>query len=142
MTIDSFRGEYRWLSNFHLVDIEFEGDLYTSTEAAYQAAKTFDPEEREEIRQAPTPGKARRLGQKVTMRADWDDVKLDIMRDLLRQKFKDPQLRERLVLTARQHLIEGNSWGDEFYGVCQGNGLNHLGRILMDVRAEVMKRQC
>lgn len=139
MTIDSFQGDYRWLSNFHEVEVIWEGITYPTTEHAYQAAKTTDPFERAMILECSTPGKARRLGQKVTMRPDWDTAKLEVMRALTRQKFKQPYLRERLIQTGRHHLIEGAPWGDRFWGVCDGEGENHLGRILMDVRAEIIK---
>ena len=135
--IDDFRGEYRWLSNFHLCDVVLDGEIFPSTEHAYQAAKTFLPAERRAIRDAETCGQAKRLGQKVSMRPDWDDVKVDIMRDLLRQKFRHPELREKLLATGRQHLVEGNTWGDVWWGVCEGNGLNHLGWLLMDIREEI-----
>ena len=139
MTIDRFQGDYRWLSNFHEVEVHYEGVVYRSTEHAYQAAKTLDPDERHEIFSASTPGRARRLGQKVTMRPDWDDVKLTIMLELNRQKFAYPDLRERLIQTGRHHLIEGNDWGDKYWGVSGGEGENHLGRTLMDIRAEIIK---
>ena len=56
--INDFRGEYRWLSNFHLVDVEWQGHIFPSTEHAYQAAKTDSLLEREEIREAKTCGRA------------------------------------------------------------------------------------
>jgi ribA/ribD-fused uncharacterized protein len=139
MAITEFRGEYRWLSNFWPVEVEWQGHIYPSTEHAYQAAKTNSLQEREEIREAKTCGKAKRLGQKVTIQAFWDDKKVEVMRILTRRKFKDPHLKEKLILTARQHLVEGNAWGDTFWGVCEGNGENHLGRILMDIRAEIIR---
>lgn len=139
MAITKFQGKTRWLSNFWPVEVEFEGDIYQTTEAAYQAAKTNDPDEREKIRLAATPNKARRLGQSVAIRPDWDDVKVGVMLDLTRKKFQDPALREMLIQTGRQHLVEGNTWGDKFWGVSDGEGENHLGRILMDVRAEIMR---
>lgn len=137
MAITDFRGEYRWLSNFHLVDVTYEDEVYPSTEHAYQAAKTFLPAERRAIREAKTCGDAKRLGRKVSMRPDWDEVKIDIMRDLLRQKFSKQELRAKLLETGAQHLVEGNTWGDRFWGVCDGEGENHLGRLLMDVRSEI-----
>jgi ribA/ribD-fused uncharacterized protein len=74
----------------------------------------------------------------VEIRRDWDEVKLRIMEGLVRQKFsKDPVLRQRLLDTGDQDLVEGNTWGDTFWGVCRGQGSNWLGRILMDVRAEL-----
>ncbi|MGD9725355.1 MAG: NADAR family protein [Nitrospira sp.] len=143
MTIDNFKGEYRWLSNFHLCEIEWQGDTYRSVEHAYQAAKTSDPEERRKIREAATCGKAKRLGQKVTLDPVWAarerSCKLATMRGLLWRKFQNPLLREKLIQTGRHHLIEGNDWGDTWWGVCNGNGLNHLGRILMDIREEILR---
>ena len=143
MSITNFRGEYRWLSNFHLVDIEWQGDVYRSSEHAYQAAKTDDPEERRKIREVATCDKARRLGQKVTMSRLWLEkerlCKLATMKGIIRKKFEDPVLREKLITTGRHHLIENAPWGDRFWGVCEGEGENHLGRILMDIRAKIME---
>ena len=112
MTISNFRGDYRWLSNFHLIDVEFEGMVFPSTEHAYQAAKTCYLAERESIQRASTPGKARKLGQKVMLRFGWDIIKRGIMLDLTRQKFRDPELREKLLATGQHHLIENAPWGD------------------------------
>jgi ribA/ribD-fused uncharacterized protein len=137
MSIDKFQGEHRWLSNFAVAEVVFEGATYSSVEHAYQAAKTILPAERREIQAAPTPGKARRLGQKVCLRPDWEDIKLDVMRDLLRQKFRIPEYRRMLLETGIQHLMENNHWHDTFWGVCEGEGLNHLGRLLMDIREEI-----
>ena len=82
MAIIEFRGETRWLSNFAEAEVEWEGRKYPTTEHAYQAAKTTIEEEIEWVRTAPTPGKARRRGQKVTMRPDWDDIKISVMKNL------------------------------------------------------------
>ena len=141
MSITDFRdntpaGEFKWLSNFYMVDVEYDGETYRSTEHAYQAAKTLLPAERREIQEAPTCGKSKRLGQKVALRPDWEAIKLDVMYDLLQQKFQDPELQQKLLATGDQHLVEGNTWNDHFWGVCNGRGQNHLGRLLMDVREE------
>lgn len=71
------------------------------------------------------------------MRDDWERVKLAVMLDLLRQKFAHADLRAQLIATSDDVLVEGNTWGDTFWGMCNGVGLNHLGRLLMQVRAEV-----
>jgi ribA/ribD-fused uncharacterized protein len=92
-----------------------------------------------EIRSALTPGKAKRLGRKVTLRANWELIKIDVMLDLVRQKFQDPDLAWMLINTGDAELIEGNHWGDKFWGVCNGEGENHLGKILMQVRDEILK---
>lgn len=137
--IDSFRGEYRFLSNFHMCPVSYEGEVYPSVEHAYQAAKTEDWAAREQIRLCPKPGDAKRLGQKVKMRTDFDNIKVDIMRELLRQKFAPgTELAEKLVATGKFcRLVEGNWWGDKFWGVCDGVGQNHLGELLMQIRGEL-----
>lgn len=137
MTINNFHGEYNWLSNFFIVDVRLDGKLYPSVEHAYQAAKTIDPEERRGIRESNLPSRAKSLGKKVTLRNDWEGVKLQVMEDLLRQKFRDPWLRTRLLETGEAELIEGNDWGDTYWGVCKGQGKNHLGRLLMKIREEL-----
>jgi ribA/ribD-fused uncharacterized protein len=136
--INSFEGEYGFLSNFYLCDIRYERSIYKSLEAAYQAAKTTDLAIRERIRIAETPGIAKKLGRKLVIRPNWDNIKLQIMEELVRHKFTSHlDLREKLLATNNMKLIEGNYWGDTFWGVCKGKGTNHLGQILMFVRQEL-----
>jgi ribA/ribD-fused uncharacterized protein len=125
---------YDFLSNFHPAPVRLDGVEYPTVEHAYQAAKTLDDVERAHVRSAPTPAEAKTRGGQVTMRRDWNDIKVAVMRDLLRQKFADGVLRERLLATAPHVLIEGNTWGDRFWGVCNGEGQNWLGRLLMEIR--------
>lgn len=132
--INLFRGQHRFLSNFYSCPIVFEGMLYPSLEHAFQAAKTLDPNERQTVRDMPTPGQAKRAGRKVKRRDDWDDIRVGVMRELLYQKFNEPELRQWLLNTGDAQLIEGNDWGDVFWGVCRGRGENWLGRLLMEVR--------
>lgn len=72
--IDSFTGEYRFLSNFYPAEIELDGEVYQTLEAAFQARKTLDPGERAKIRTAKTPGEAKRLGRRVTLVPDWEKL--------------------------------------------------------------------
>jgi ribA/ribD-fused uncharacterized protein len=134
LTIDRFDDKYRFLSNFFDSEVELNGETYPTVEHAYQAAKTFVKEEIDQIRKAPTAGKAKRLGQIVTLRADWYDVSLSTMEMLVRQKFQKEPLRSALIKTYPSQLIEGNNWGDTFWGTCNGVGHNHLGIILMKIR--------
>jgi ribA/ribD-fused uncharacterized protein len=136
--IDKFTGDYRFLSNFFLSPICMNGLVYPTVEHAYQAMKTFDQEERVRIAGQPTPGKAKSAGRKVTLRSDWENVKIDIMENLLRLKFKWPHLRDKLLATGDTELIEGNSWGDRFWGVFLGRGRNELGLALMRIRKELV----
>ena|SRR5581483_8752056 len=132
-----FFKEYRFLSNFHLAEVELDGLKYRSTEHAYQAAKTNDPEERRKIREAVKPADAKKLGQKVTMRPDWEEVKFSVMKDLVRQKFNHKDLKEKLLATGDAYLEETNYWQDFCWGVCNGKGTNWLGKILMEIREEL-----
>lgn len=136
-TIDSFSGGYRFLSNFYPVKVKYEGVEYSSTEHAFQAAKTVNPSDRKKIRESGRPSDAKRLGRKVQLRTGWEAMKYDVMLDLLRQKFAKSPLREQLLETGDATLIEGNDWGDQTWGVCNGKGKNMLGKLLMQVRSEL-----
>jgi len=140
--IDDFRGEYSWLSNFHSVDIVLDGKVYPTTEHAFQAAKTYDKKDREKIRTCGRPSNAKKLGRKVDMSPDWESGRrLSVMEDITRQKFQNEELRERLLATGTQDLVEGNTWGDCYWGVCRGRGKNNLGKILMKIRSELRSEE-
>lgn len=136
--IDSFSGEHRYLSNFWTCSVVFEGTVYPSVENAYQAAKTLDHDIRKRFYDC-SAFEAKKRGYKVELRQDWDDVKLDIMYQLVKDKFtRDKTISKLLTDTSGIELVEGNHWGDVFWGVCRGKGENHLGKILMQVRAELL----
>lgn len=139
MPIDRFSGEHRFLSNFWPCPwVELDGMIFATVEHAYQAAKTTDATVRYKLQQAPTPTAAKRLGRTIRpLRADWEAQRLGVMKRLLRQKFAEKNLRGMLRRTAPRKLIEGNSWGDRYWGVCNGVGENNLGRLLEQIRVEV-----
>ncbi len=135
--ISSFDGEHAFLSNFFPCEVARDGILYPTVEHAFQAAKTNDTFDKMQIAIAETPGRAKRLGRKVTLRPDWEEIKLAVMEDCLREKFcGGSELRAKLVATGDEELVEGNWWNDTFWGVCNGKGENHLGKLLMKLRAE------
>lgn len=139
--INSFSGRYRFLSNFHPCLIQFEEVLCNSIEHAFQAAKAIQPFEAAWIISAQTPSEAKRRGRKVKKRADWEEVRIEIMRGLLRFKFGHQDLLQQLLATGEEELIEGNWWHDTFWGccdcpICKGSGENHLGKLLMEIRQE------
>lgn len=136
-TIRAFRGEHGFLSNFHRSPIRVEGTEYPTVEHAFQAAKAANAAEGAWVGAAPTPGEAKRRGRRVRRRPDWDRVRVEVMTDLVRRKFRDPGLARRLLATAERPLVEENTWDDTFWGVCDGRGENHLGRILMRIRDEL-----
>lgn len=136
--ITEFQGPYRFLSNFWPCDVFLDGVRYPSVEHAFQAAKTLNTEMRLYIRDLGTPGEAKKAGRGVTLRTNWEIIKNNVMGDLLRQKFiYNSPLKNMLLATSTLELIEGNTWGDTYWGVCNGVGENHLGKMLMSIRAEL-----
>lgn len=136
-SIKGFQGEYRFLSNFYPCQISWNGHTFQSSEAAYQSSKAVDKE---------TEGKfvslnarqARSFGMSIPIRGDWEEDKLSVMYRILRAKFtSSPDLKEKLLSTGNAHLEETNWWKDTFWGVYNGVGENHLGRLLMLVRDEL-----
>jgi ribA/ribD-fused uncharacterized protein len=135
--IEGFCGENRFLSNFAFARVTLDGVVYSTTEHAYQAAKTLDSSKRAMIKIAKTPGVAKRLGKLLELREDWLDVREGIMTDLLIQKFSQPEYMHQLLSTGDAYLEETNTWNDTFWGVCSGKGLNRLGHILMQIRSDL-----
>lgn len=138
--VQRFDGKYAFLSNFYPRDMTWWGQTWPTVEHAYQAVKTTDPQGREQIRKVATPGMAKRLGRLVDLRDNWDEIRLAVMLDILRTKFgRDKTMRDLLLATEGMWLVEGNTWGDEFWGKTLNctQGDNWLGRVLMIVRAEL-----
>ena len=136
--IDSFKGDYAFLSNFCRHPFtSIDGLDYESSEAAYQAMKCESVYDRVEF-QDVSAAEAKKLGRKVTLRSDWDNIKYDVMFRIVRRKFMNRHLAELLMQTYPAELVEGNYWHDTYWGVCNGVGENHLGKILMLVRAELL----
>lgn len=142
MAIDRFEGKYTFLSNFYMDmhPIEYMGTFYPTAEHAYQAAKAITPAQHSAVLRAATPARAKRIGQIVTCRPDWEQVKDGIMLEILRAKFKVRYMTDKLLATGDEELIEGNWWGDTYWGVCKGKGKNMLGKLLMQVRQELKEK--
>lgn len=141
MAIKVFDKEWAFLSNFYESEIEYEGIWYPTNEHFFQAMKTLDLDERRAIAGAPTPGQAKRMGRRAALRPDWEEVKVDVMREGLFRKFADEQLADWLLETGNQYLEEGNWWGDRTWGVCNGEGQNLLGKLLMEVREAIREER-
>lgn len=136
--IDMFREEYEFLSNFYPAKMEFEGLVYQNSEAAYQAQKCKNPEDKAQFANMYAD-EAKRFGRKVEVREDWDEVKIERMTKIVEAKFSQhPRLALRLLETGEKPLKEGNYWGDVFWGIDHrtGEGENHLGQILMELRTK------
>lgn len=148
MAITKFEGRYRFLSNFYPCKINYQGIDYPSVEHFYVAMKVTDQQFingkyytpadfRELISKLKEPAFAKKLGEKVKLRSDWSEKKLEYMNWAIREKFKDQTLKELLLETGNHELVEVNYWKDTFWGVCNGKGQNHLGKILMTVRDDL-----
>lgn len=141
--ISVFDGEYAFLSNFYESKIVYKDITFPTVEHAFQAAKSLSEEEQAAISIAKTPGIAKRLGRKVLLRSDWEEIKEKVMYECVKEKFKEPVLREKLLNTSPAELIEGNTWHDNYWGDCSCEkcknikGKNSLGKILMKVRSEI-----
>lgn len=141
--IYGFFGPYRFLSNFYVCDVHVFGVTWKSSEHAYQAAKTKEPDEVVAILKAETPGKAKTLGKSVTFRTDWMKLRDQLMFEIVRAKFaQNAEIRSLLFATGNKNLVEANDWGDTYWGCEEVTryGKNHLGRILVFVRDELRDR--
>lgn len=136
--ITRFEGDYFFLSNFFLADITYRGNAFLSTEHAYQASKTTNYNDFIRVQQADTPAEAKAIANRLARVHDWEDIKVDVMKKVITAKFiQHSALALMLANTEDRFLVEGNYWGDTFWGVCKGRGRNMLGQILMDVREKL-----
>lgn len=133
--IKTFKGDNFFLSNFYVAPVFYQGIRFENNEAAFQAAKC--PERMRDFC-GLSPQAAKRLGRRVELRSDWENVKYDVMYQVCKAKFlQNPDLLRKLMATGEAELVEGNTWGDQVWGVCNGVGENHLGRTLMKIRSEL-----
>lgn len=132
--INSFRGEYAFLSNFYNSPVTIDGITYQNAEAAFQAAKSTD--DATKLQFSRMSGKeAQKAGNRIQLRPDWNEIRIQEMRKILGAKFtQNPELLKKLKETEDYELIEGNDWGDVFWGVSKGEGENQLGKLLMEIR--------
>lgn len=130
-----FRDKYWFLSNFYPCKIHFGKLEFDCVEAAFQAAKCANVEDRKMF--VGLKGvDAKRLGRKIKMRNDWSKVKDDVMFALVNEKFSNPKLAFDLICV-QGDIVENNRWNDTYWGVCNGKGENRLGKILMKVRDSI-----
>lgn len=135
--INEFKGKYFFLSNFYTAPVEYEGLMYQNNESAFQSAKVKDIERRKQFCEID-PSTAKRKGRNVTLRHGWEIIKDKVMEECVRAKFaNNVELRQRLLDTGNEELVEGNTWNDTYWGVCRGRGKNVLGKILMKLREEL-----
>ncbi len=141
--ITEFQNEYRWLSNFAPVKIKLDGLEFPSVEHAYMSAKSDDVEWKKFCsNQNNKAGDVKRQSRNITLKKDWNEIKLEVMANCIKQKFNTEPYITKLLETGTQHIQEGNRWNDKFWGVClkTNKGENHLGRLIMDVRSVLAKK--
>lgn len=137
--INQFRDNYFFLSNFFPAAMVYDGIQYENAEAAFQAQKCQSRNDRLQFSKL-NPSEAKRLGRRVGLRPDWENIKVDVMREVVKAKFcGNRTLTEKLLATSGEYLEEGNTWGDRTWGTVNGQGSNFLGQILMDLRTELEK---
>ena len=135
--IDKFEGEYAFLSNFYDCPVKYRGNMFKNSEAAFQAQKCSNPVLVKKFC-AISASEAKKMGKKVDLRPDWELKKDEIMYEIVLAKFtQNLTLKYKLLATGDEILVEGNWWGDRYWGKCKGVGLNRLGEILMKVREEL-----
>lgn len=141
--IDSFSGENRYLSNFANIPVVFNGIKYDNSEAAFQAQKCDNANEMM-LFVGKNPSEAKHLGREVKIRKDWEEIKFDLMHQIVYAKFNQNSIyQNKLLRTGDATLIEGNWWHDNIWGDCKCpkcsafKGKNWLGKILMQVRTEL-----
>lgn len=149
--IYGFRGEYSFLSNFYPVDILIPNEdgvdeLYKSAEHFFMSCKV-NPNSihyhqlRKQIMDSPTGAMAKKFASRhVMLRPNWHDFyRLPSMRKALSYKFAIPEMWDMLNATDDLYIEETNAWKDNFWGVCNGEGKNMLGKLLMKIRDEYRK---
>lgn len=138
--INSFDGEYDFLSNFYECPILWKGNLYRNSESIYQSYKTLDNVPFDFTK--TTGSQAKKISKTLNVRSDWNKIKFDLMFNICREKFnQNPDIAQKLMNTGDTILIEGNYWGDTYWGICNGEGQNNLGKILMKIREELFELQ-
>lgn len=139
-SICGFRDDYFFLSNFYNCEIEYNGLIFQNSESAFQSAKFTNLAHR--MRFCNISGSyAKKLGRNrnIPIRDDWDRVRCDIMYNILLTKFTScDDLKNKLIDTHDKHIEESNNWNDRFWGTCGGIGNNNLGKILMQIRNDLI----
>ena len=153
--ITSFRGEFMVLSNFSRTPFVVNGTAWPTSEHFFQANKTLNLLHCKEIRDASTPGIAKKMGSprgykgfKITLRENWELIRIPVMEFVVKEKFvQNVKALEILMSTEGHLLIEGNTWHDNFWGACNCARCrgklkeNTLGKLLVEVRQELMDKE-
>lgn len=130
---------YNWFSNFEPIKVVVDGIVWPSLENYYQAQKTLNGKEREQFIYC-SPSRSKQLGKRVKLRPDWEQVKYSIMEKALRIKFAPGTYSANKLIATEGEIVEWNNWGDRIWGkTLDGIGENHLGKLLMKIRGELLQ---
>lgn len=139
--ITEFKNGYRWLSNFYPCEIQFGDYVYPTVEHAYQSAKSNDDLWKQYCVQELNPVIIKKESKLVKLVYNWESIKVNVMWKCINRKYNKEPFKQLLIDTKKELLVEGNNWGDEFWGVNlkTGKGKNVLGKLLMRKRKELTK---
>ena len=135
--INEFRNDNYFLSNFYECPVTYDGLTYRNNESAFQAQKCINSKDREQFTTLNS-SEAKKLGRRVVLRKDWENIKVQVMKEIVTAKFEQNEdLQQKLLDTGDAYLEEGNTWGDRVWATVNGAGANNLGKILMEVRENI-----
>ena len=124
--------KYGFMSNMYGYGMKWEGEIYSCSETVYQMMKCEREEDKVKFKKL-NGFEAKRLGRRIKMRSNWNEIKVDMMREILKAKFKDENLMRRLK-DIDEEIVEDNYWNDRYWGVCRGVGKNMLGKLLTEIK--------
>ncbi|MCF7843736.1 NADAR family protein [Candidatus Gracilibacteria bacterium] len=137
-----YEHEFYVFSNYSSFMLEWKGKLYPTSEHAYHSEKFEDEKLKEELRNTRSAHDSQKFANanKDKRRSDWDDVKLGIMKEILKEKvLQHPYVMKKLIDSGQKELVE-DSWRDNYWGWGPNkDGENHLGKLWMEVRDELVR---
>lgn len=135
MTIKTFEDSYKQFSNFYIRDVIYKNILYKTREHAFQCQKATNQKDFEYVYHSKDPYRAKQRANHIKCEPNWKNIRVKIMHEIVLSYFQQHKDAKNLLLsTGTEEIQEGNTWGDKFWGVVDGEGENWLGQILMDVR--------
>lgn len=145
MAIKFYRSSEKYgpFSNFTRIPIYLDGYMWPTSEHFYQAQKFLDEDLQREVRLSSWAGAAAKIGRdkNLPLRDDWELVKIDIMRKVVRAKVEQNEyIKDLLLSTGDEEIIE-DSPTDYFWGCGKnGTGQNWLGKVWMELREELRNK--
>jgi len=134
-----FKGDYFFLSNFYPAKVSYQGRVFPSSEHAYVSMK-FSEEFRDQfVDPMMSAGQAKRIGRTSKLRFGWAQRKNKIMFHVVEAKFRQNPDLANMLIRVQGEIVEHNTHRDRYWGVFEGDGKNHLGIILMQIRQRLIQ---